>query len=115
MKQLTVYLTPNGYAYEGVYQSVGQIPHIRPEEQPWMVLGAALIELVTRKGYKSIKIITNQELAEVYNRKQGYISHTVKKVHLSIMAFLQNTFANIKVEGAESSYIAEQMMALKVK
>lgn len=115
MKQLTVYLTPNGYAYDGVFQSVGQIPHIKPEEQPWLVLGAALIELVTHKGYKFIKIITNKELAEVYNKKQGYSSNTVKQVHLSIITFIKSAFATISVESADSAYISGQMEALKVK
>ena len=65
MKELTVYISKNAYAYEGTYTKIGQVSFIKDQEQ--LVFGAALVDLIEHKKYKLIKAYCTNEMHKLYS------------------------------------------------
>ena len=69
-----VFLTDSGWAYAGVYQSIGNLPGIQDSnEKLWTMLGALLMEL-SRTGVYEVVIYNDTRLIEEWYEEIDYLS-----------------------------------------
>ena len=85
-EMLEVYFCNDGWAYPGVYQTLGNLPGLTYNEKTWTLFGALLLELL-RQGEYNVVIYHDTRLVDEWEEEVTFMS----KRSQSIAARLKNS------------------------
>lgn len=110
---LEVYFDIDGWAYNGVYTTLGNLPGLTENEKCWTMFGALITELLKRRFYNVI-IYHDSRLVDEWCEDVEFISRR----SLSIAVRLKNEFApsfqNLEVRKLDKRTIRSERERLKL-
>lgn len=110
---LEVFFNKQGWAYNGIYTKVGNLPGLNENEKCWTLFGALIIELLHDRHYNVI-IYHDSRLVDEWHEDVEFMS----KRSVVIAAKLKNEFADnfnsLEVRKLDSLSIRREQERLKL-
>ena len=79
IKDYEVYFDIDGWAYKGVYTSLGNLPGLNENEKCWTMFGALIYELLNNRIY-SVTIYHNSRLVDEWAGDVSFLYSRSRKI-----------------------------------
>lgn len=112
---VTVYLCDSGWAYKGVYQTIGAIPSISDQSQKlWTMLGALLLEL-SESGYKHVVVYNDTDLVHEWCGVKKIENKRIAKIANEIKLKERHKFLSVNLLAMDTYSLHKGIESLKLK
>lgn len=111
-----VFLTENGWAYEGVFTTIKELPGITDtNEKIWTMLGALLLELEAQ-GMREIVVYNDTRVVEEWYEVIGFLNQFSQKIAAKIKDKdgVASKFISLELRKLDSLTINRQIDELKL-
>lgn len=110
---MEVYFDLDGWAYEGVYTSLGNLPGLNENEKCWTMFGALLVELLSRRHY-DVTIYHDSRLVDEWFEDVEFISRRSLSIAVKLKNDYLASFTNLNVEKLDRRTIRHERERLKL-
>lgn len=112
---LDIYVSKDGYAFDGVYQTVGKLPGMSDLEQSWVIFGACLVDAIQHRKYRDVRVYSDSVMVDEWLGKVKFASKRCADVKIGIESLLKSNFAKLSIVKVDELSLKNHFTALKVK
>lgn len=114
MTKNEAYLNREAFAYNGVYQRIGELPGIdNPNQKVWTMLGALLLDL-HGAAIREVVIYNDSRLVEEWNDEVSFINPASIQIHSKIRKELINKFFKVEIRKLDSATLNSKIEECKL-
>ena len=113
METLEVYFDIEGWAYQGVYTKLGNLPGLNENEKCWTMFGALIVELLKRQHYDVI-IYHDSRLVDEWYEEVDFISRRSLSIAVALKNKYVGSFTNLRIEKLDRRTIRSERERLKL-
>ena len=110
---LEVYFCNDGWAYLGVYQTLGNLPGLTYNEKSWTLFGALLLELLRQAEY-NIVIYHDTRLVDEWDEEVGFMSKRSQGIAARLKNEYADRFSSLEIRKLDNRSIRLEMERLKL-